>query len=136
MKNSKKFYVYFAVPIVGLIIFLAFYLPFRSSFEQAQADKAAEEQRIKNEDIQKQNEERKQAVADAMAASEKRKAERAAKDAERQKRNDDRQAAFQARDRAQIDESKFKELRDKRVKEVAVVKEELAKIQQDEKALQ
>lgn len=136
MKNSKKHYIYFAAPIVGLIIFLAFYLNFRSSYEQEKADKAAAEQAEKNAQIEKQNAERAQAVKDAQAASEKRKQERAEKEAEREKRNDERQQAFQARDKAQIDAAKFKDLAEKRRKEVATVKEEIAKIEQDEKVLQ
>jgi hypothetical protein len=133
--KSKKYYIYVAAPIVGVIVFTAFYLNFKSSYDQEQADKIAAVQKIKDDQIRQQNEERKAAVAQAVIQSQKNAAARAAKEKERQERNDARQAAFQARDKAQIDESKFRDLADKRRKEVAVAKEEIAKIEEDEKTL-
>jgi hypothetical protein len=135
MKKSKKYYIYVAAPVVGVLIFSAVYLNFRSSYEAQKDADAAVVQKAKDDQIRAQNEERKEAVAQAVAAADKRKKEREQKEKERQQRNDDRQAAFQARDKAQVDEAKFRDLAEKRRKEVAVAKEEIAKIEQDESVL-
>lgn len=133
--KSKKNYVYFAAPLLALIIFVPIYLQFRGSYDQEQADLATAAQKVKDDQVRVQNHDREEAIKKAVADSERRKKEREAAEAATQKRNDDRQAAYQARDQALTDQVKSQERAEKLDKEVAIVKEDIAKIEADEKVL-
>ena len=131
----KKKYIYFAPPLVALVLFIAYYLHFRTGYDLEQEQVAVAAQRAKEETVRAQNEQRKKAVDEALASQEKHKADKAARDAFLAKRQEERQAALDAREKSLSDLIKFRDKAEKLRKDVATVKEEITKIQQDEELL-
>lgn len=129
----KKTYVYFLVPIVGLIAFAAVYWNFNRTYEA----KLNERQRVireqKEEKLRAEAKNREKAIQDALAAQEKRKAEKAAKEAKEQKQQEERQAAVEASRKADRDQQKLAQQVKVLEGEIKTEKETIAKIQEDQK---
>jgi colicin import membrane protein len=130
-----KKYIYFAPPIVLLALFIVYYLHFRTGYDLKLQEKAASEQREKEEKVRIENEQRKKAVDEALASQERHKKEKAEREAFLEKRREDRQAALDARDKSLSDRIKYRDKVEKLTKDVATVKDEVTKLEQDEELL-
>ncbi len=129
----KKTYVYFLVPIVGLIVFSAIYWNFSTGYEAALARKA---QIVREEKVQKLREEernRKKAIDDAIAAQQRRKAEKAAKDAKDRADADYRQSLYDARNKANRDQAKVSQQVERLQRDVKAEKDAIAKLEDSRK---
>jgi hypothetical protein len=131
----KKKHIYIAVPLLALVLFAAYYWNFSIGYDHHQDEIAAQARRERDEAIREQNRQREKAVQMALAEQDKRKQDRLAKEAEETKRKDERQAAYQARDQAALTLAQNRDKAERLEKEVAVTKEQIAKIEQDEKFL-
>jgi hypothetical protein len=129
----KKTYVYFLVPIIGLIAFGAVYWNFSAGYEAKLAQKAALVRQAKEEKLRKEAKDREIAIKEALASQERRKAEKAAKEAKEQADAEARQLAIEARDKANRDQAKLGQQVERLEKEVKVEKEAIAKIEEDRK---
>jgi hypothetical protein len=128
----KKAYIYFLVPLIGLVAFGGVYWKFNAGYEQRQLDRAAAERAKKDAKLKEDQLNREKAVAEAKIAQDKRKAEKAAKDAREAKEAEEREAAIQARRKAQSDAEKAEAQVVRLKKDVADTNEEIKKID-DEK---
>ena len=131
----KKKHVYVIAPLIGLIIFAAFYWNFRAGYDRHQEEIAIKARHDREEAIRQQNRTREKAVQMALKEQEQRKVDREKREAEEAKRRDDRAAAYQARDQAAIVAQQNHDKADRLEKDVATTKEQIAKIRQDEKFL-
>jgi hypothetical protein len=129
----KKAYIYFLAPLVGLIAFGAVYWNFSAGYEQREADKAAAFKKSRNDKMLEEVRLREKAVKDAVVAQEKRKKERELKDAKDRKDKEDRENAIQARAKAFRDAEKLQKQAERLTKDIALVKEEITKIEDDKK---
>ncbi|MGD1030948.1 MAG: hypothetical protein ABSA05_07385 [Opitutaceae bacterium] len=131
----KRKYIYFAPPIVALVLFIVFDQHFLTGYNQRQEEVAQAAQREKEETVRTQNEMRKKAVDEALASQKRHQDEKAAREAFLAKRQEDRQNAIDARDKSFSDLIKFRDRVEKLNKDVTNVKEQITKIQQDEDLL-
>lgn len=132
----KKSYLYFIVPLVMTAIFGVYYWQYASGYE---ARLAAMDKKQADERQQKLDQEakaREKAVADAVALAEKRKAEKKAREEQEAKEAAAREVAIQERNKAQQDERKYNDQVKRLQKDVADTKEEISKIDRDQKELQ
>lgn len=129
----KKAYIYFLVPLVGLIAFGAVYWNFSAGYEQREADKVAAFKKLRNDKMLEEARLREKAVKDAVLAQETRKKEKELKDAKDRKDKEDRENATQARAKAFRDAEKLQKQAERLAKEIDVVKAEIAKIEEDKK---
>ncbi|HEY5226988.1 MAG TPA: hypothetical protein VIJ19_00535 [Opitutaceae bacterium] len=130
MKKNK---LYFIIPIAALIAFAAYYWNFSSEYEANEAAKVAAEKQVKLQKLQDEANQRQAAIKDALAAQVIRKAERAARDAKAQKEKDDKENARLGAEKADQEAQKLERQSDKLDKDVAATKEEIEKIQAEEK---
>jgi colicin import membrane protein len=129
----KKTYVYFLVPILGLVAFAAVYWNFNRTYEAKLADRQRVIREQKEEKLRLEAKSREKAIQDALAAQEKRKAEKAAKEAKDQKDQEERQAAIEASRKADRDQQKLS-LQVKSLQEqIKTEKDAIAKIQEEQK---
>ncbi len=129
----KKAYIYFLVPLVGLIAFGAVYWNFNAGYEQREADKISAFKKQRNDKMLEEARLREKAVKDAVVAQEKRKKEKEVKDAKDRKDKEDRENANQARAKAFRDAEKLQKQAERLSKDIGTVKEEVAKIEEDKK---
>jgi hypothetical protein len=129
----KKAYIYFLVPLLGVIAFGAVYWNFSTNYEKVEADRAAAIQKTKNDKLAEENRNREKAIQEANVAQQKKRDERAAKEAKDRKDREDRENAIQARNKAFNDSDKFKKQAERLAKEITVIKEEIAKIEEDKR---
>jgi len=129
----KKTYVYFLVPILGVIAFAAVYWNFSSGYEARLAEKAAIVRQAKEDKLRKEAKDREIAIKDALASQERRKAEKAAKEAKEQADQEQRQLALDAREKAFRDQVKLSQQVERLEKDVKVEKEAIAKIEEEKK---
>lgn len=129
----KKTYVYFLVPIIGVIVFGAYYWNFSSGYEAELAKKAAIVRKHKDEKLIKEQKDREQAIKEAVASQERRKAEKAAKEAKDQADAEQRQLAIEARDKANRDQAKLDQQVQRLQKEIKIEQDAIAKIEEDRK---
>jgi hypothetical protein len=132
----KKTYVYFLVPILGLVAFAAVYWNFSQGYEARLAEKQRIIRQQKEDKLKVEAKNREKAIQDALAAQERRKAEKAAKEAKEQKDQEERQAAVEARNKAERDQQKLSNQVERLQKEVKVEQEAIAKIEEDRKRAQ
>jgi prophage DNA circulation protein len=132
----KKAYVYFLVPLVGLIVFGAVYWNFSAGYDQREAEKVAAIKKLKTDKMLEDARLREKAVKDALVSQEKRKKEKEAKDLRDRKDKEDRENNVQARAKAFRDAEKLQKQTERLTKEIAVVKEEIAKIEDEKKRFQ
>ncbi|HZZ18959.1 MAG TPA: hypothetical protein VFE25_06295 [Opitutaceae bacterium] len=133
MKKNK---LYFIIPVVALIAFAAYYWNFSSQYEAVEAGKAAAIKQAKNEKLEAEAKAREAAIKDAVEAQKVRKAERLARDAKTQQEKDDRENARLGAEKADQEAQKLIRQNDKLEKDVAATKDEISKIQTEEKRSQ
>lgn len=129
----KKTYVYFLVPLVGLIAFGALYWNFSSGYEAELERKALVVRQAKEGKLRQEAKDREQAIKDAVAAQERRKVEKAAKEAKEKEDQEARQLAVEARDKANRDQMKLAQQVERLEKDIKVEKDAIAKIEEDRK---
>lgn len=131
----KKTYVYFLVPLIGLIIFGAVYWNFSAGYEAKEAEKARLVKEAKAEKLRLEAKNRELAIKDAIAGQERRKKERALKEAKDRADRDAREAATEVMHKAQRDQEKFARQVERLEKEVRTEKDAIAKLDDDKKKL-
>src|SRR5215216_2666555 len=129
----KKSYVYFLVPLIGLIAFGAVYWNFSSGYEAEIERKAKIVREAKEEKLRVEAKNREQAIKDALAAQERRKVEKAAKEAKEKADQEARQLAVEARDKANREQIKLAQQVERLEKDIKVEKEAIAKIEDERK---
>lgn len=129
----KKAYIYFLVPVLGLIAFGAVYWNFSANYDKVEADRVAAIQKVKNDKLIEENHLREKAIKDANIAQQKKRDEKAAKETKDRQDREERENAIQARNKAFNDADKFKKQADRLTKEIAAIKEEIAKIEEDKR---
>jgi hypothetical protein len=129
----KKTKIYIIAPIVFLVIFGAYYWNFSSKYGAQQAQVAAEVKARKQEKLKAEAEAREAAIHDALEAQKQRKAERLARDEKERKEKDDRENARLEAEKAYQESQKLERQAEKLTKDVATAKEEITKIQDQEK---
>jgi colicin import membrane protein len=129
----KKTKIYLIAPIVFLIIFGAYYWNFSSKYEaqQAQMVIAAKEKKLAT--LKAEAEAREAAIHDALEAQKQRKIERAAREEKERKEKDDKENARLEADKAYQESQKLERQAEKLAKDVATAKDEISKIESDEK---
>jgi chromosome segregation ATPase len=130
---KKKKYVYFVVPVLGILIFAAIYWNYVSSHDAKIAERAATVKRLKQEAVDKENADKKKAYDEAMATQAKRTAEKKAKEAHDQKEKDDLDAANQALSKAGNESERLSKQLERLRVEVKNTKDEIVKIKEAER---
>lgn len=130
MKKSK---IYFIAPIIVLAAFYAYYWNFSSQYEAKQAAALQVEKDRKLEKLKAEAESREHAIQDAIDAQKQRKAERIAREEKERKQKDDKENATLEREKADQEAQKLQRQVDKLDKDVAAEKEEITKIQDEQK---
>lgn len=129
----KKSYIYFLVPLIGLIAFGAVYWNFSQGYEA----KIAEKERIvrvqREEKLKAEAKNREKAIKDAIEAQDRRKAEKAEKEAKDKADQEARQLALEARDKANRDQLKLAQQIERLEKDIKVEKEAIAKLEEERK---
>lgn len=129
----KKSYIYFLVPLIGLIAFGAVYWNFSQGYEAKIAEKARLVRVAKEEKLKAEAQNREKAIKDAIAAQDRRKAEKAEKEAKEKADQEARQLALEARDKANRDQLKLAQQIERLEKDIKVEKEAIAKLEEDRK---
>lgn len=129
----KKSYLYFIVPLVGLIVFGAFYWNFSANYEKQLEAKVVAEKKVKSDKLLLEAKNREKAIADAVAGAARRKAEREAKETRDREEHDKRVAAVESRDKARADQDKFQKQVDRFEKEIKAEKDLIAKLEEEKK---
>jgi colicin import membrane protein len=129
----KKTKIYLIAPIIFLVIFGAYYWNFSSTYaaQQAQVVEDAKQKRL--EKLKAEAEAREAAIHDALEAQKVRKAERLARDEKERKEKDDRENARLEADKAEQESQKLERQAEKLTKDVSSAKDEISKIESDEK---
>lgn len=127
----KKAYLYFLIPLLGLVAFGAVYYQFSSGYEQRQQQRIDADRKKKEAKLQQDAENRAKAVQEAKEAQEKRRAEKAAKEAREAKEKEDRDLARQALRKATADSDKLETQVKRLGKEIDETKKEIQKIEEE-----
>src|SRR5690606_3392913 len=126
----KKSYIYFLVPLIGLIAFGALYWNFSQGYEAKIAEKARLVRVAKEDKLKAEAENRKKAIEDAIEAQERRKVEKAAKEAKEQANQEARQLALEAREKANRDQLKLVQQIERLEKDIKVEEAAIAKLEE------
>lgn len=129
----KKSYIYFLVPLIGLIAFGAVYWNFSAGYEAKEEAKRAAIRQARDEKLAAEAKDRERAIKEALASQERRKAERAEKEEKERKDQEARQLALQERDKANRDQQKLEQQRDRLLKDIKTEKELIAEIEAEHK---
>jgi colicin import membrane protein len=129
----KKSYIYFLIPLVGLIAFGAVYWNFSEGHEAKVAEKMRIQREAKEEKLRMEAQNREQAIKDALAAQERRKIEKAEKEAKEKADNEARQLAIEAQRKADRDQMKLAQQVKRLEDEIKVEQEAIAKIEEQRK---
>lgn len=129
----KKTYVYFLVPLIGLIAFGALYWNFSSGYQAELAQKARVQREARDDKLRVEAKNREQAIKDALSAQERRKVEKAAKEAQEKADQEARQLAIEARDKSNRDQMKLGLQVERLEKDIKVEKDAISKIEEDRK---
>jgi len=127
----KKAYI--IVPVLALIVFVAFYWQFNSTYQAKQAAKERQVREQREEKLRKEAADRERAIKDAVAASEQRKREREEREARDKANREARDLARQARNKAESDVMKLNKQVDRLKADVEDEKQAIAKIEEDKK---
>jgi colicin import membrane protein len=132
--KKKKNYIYFAAPLVGLLVFTGIYVKYSDSHQARVEASAAAMRKAREDKIVQENILKKKAVEDALAAQEVRKKAKADKEArdleERDRRERAALAMANARDTATRKLAEVKRLE----KQLDDTKREIEKLEQEKKA--
>lgn len=129
----KKSYIYFLVPLIGLIAFGAVYWNFSAGYEAELAEKARIQKEAKEAKLREEAKNREKAIKDALAAQERRKIEKAEKEAKQKADEEARQLAVEAQRKAERDQQKLANQIERLEKEIKVEKEAIAKLEGERK---
>ena len=129
----KKSYIYFLVPLIGLIAFGALYWNFSEGYEAELAERERIIRVEKEEKLKAEAKNREKAIKDAIAAQERRKEEKAEKEAKEKADQEARQLALEARDKANRDQLKLAQQIERLDKDIKVEKEAIAKLEEERK---
>ncbi len=125
---------YIIWPVVGLLVFGAFFLNFNRTYTAKQKQEQIRIAQEKRDRQLKEAEQRRQAVIQANAAVEQRNKERAAKEAQEEKERQDRIALIDRRNRAFDDVNKRLRPQLERLRnDAGELKDQIAKIEQEKK---
>ena len=91
--KKKKSYVYFLVPLIGVIVFGAIYWNFSAGYEAEIARKEKIVREAKDEKLRQEAKNREKAIKEALESQERRKVEKAAKEA-KQKADDEADGVY------------------------------------------
>lgn len=130
MKKSK---VYFIVPLIVLGAFYAYYWNFSSQYEAKQAAIVQVQKEKKLERLKAEAEAREHAIQDAIDAQKQRKADRIARDEKDRAQKDAKENARLEAEKADQEAQKLHTQAEKLEKDVGATKEEITKIQTEEK---
>lgn len=131
----KKTYLYFLVPLFGLIGFGAIYWNFSAGYEARELAKAKAIKEAKAEKLRLEAKNREIAIREAVQGQERRKKEREAKELKDRQDREAREAAIEAQRKARNDQDKFERTVARLNKEISTEKEIIAKILDDQKKL-
>lgn len=131
----KKTYVYFLVPLLGLIVFGAIYWNYLSAYDAKEAARIKTEKEKIETRLRLEAQNREKAIKDALDAQERRKKERDAKEAKEAKDREVREAAIEARNKARNEREKFSRQVDRLKNDVRIEKEAITKLEQNKKGL-
>jgi predicted RNase H-like nuclease (RuvC/YqgF family) len=132
----KKSYLYFLIPLVGLIVFGAYYWKFISEYDAKQEAKVQAVKHIKEQELLAQAHLREKAIKDAIAQQEARKEERRVREEHDRKQREDRENAIQARNKVGTEAEKLQRQTERLAREIKTAKEEIEKIElQKQRAL-
>lgn len=129
----KKTYVYFLVPLVGLIIFGAIYWNFSAGYEAGEAKKALIIKQAKEEKLRIEAKNREKAIKEALEGQDRRRKEKEIKDAKDRADRDARDLAQEAQRKARSDQDKFSRHVDRLNTEIKAEKEAIAKLLEEKK---
>jgi colicin import membrane protein len=129
----KKSYIYFLVPLIGLIAFGAVYWNFSASYEAKLAEKERIQREARDAKLREEAKSREKAIKDALAAQERRKIEKAEKEAKQKADDEARQLAIEAQRKAERDQAKLAQQVDRLKKEIKVEQEAIAKLEEERK---
>jgi hypothetical protein len=129
----KKSYIYFLVPLIGLIAFGAVYWNFASGYEAKVAEKARVQREAKEAKLREEAKNREKAIKDALAAQERRKIEKAEKEAKEKADAEARQLALEARAKSERDQAKLAQQVERLKKEIKVEQEAIAELEEQRK---
>ena len=129
----KKSYIYFLVPLIGLIAFGALYWNFSQGYEAELAERERIVRVQKEEKLKAEAKNREKAIKDAIAAQERRKEEKAVKEAKEKADQEARQLALEARDKANRDQLKLAQQIERLEKDIKVEQEAIAKLEAERK---
>jgi hypothetical protein len=129
----KKNYIYFLLPLVGLLIFGAVYWNFSKGLAEREAKRVAAEKKKKEDKLRQQARDNEKAIQDALVAQAKRKAEREAKDAKDKADKEARALAVEARDKADRDARKLAAQVERLEKDIETEKAAITKLEGDKK---
>ena len=127
----KKAYIIF--PLIGLLIFVGFYLNFDRNYTAQQVAIKAKADQDKKDKAAKQVLDREQAMKEAVESAKKREAERKIKEAADEAKKTARLEAEDRRERSYSDRNKFREQVSRLKKELDEVKDSLTKVTEDKK---
>ena len=129
----KKNYVYFIAPLVGLVVFSAFYWNYSSTSEaRIQATKKHERDLVQAK-LDKDTADRLKAATDAKAAQDAQKAAKAARDLKEAEDSERRDRAIQAHRKARNEADKLATQVKRLTKDIDDEKKEIATIEEDKK---
>ena len=131
----KKNYVYFIAPQAGLAVFTGVYWQYSAGFEARMAAMQRKEFEAIQAKLNQDAMNREFAAKSAFAAQEKRKADRKAKDAKDAADKDARDLATQNMRKAQNDTGKLNTRTKQLTKDLDLVKQQIAKLEEDKKFL-
>jgi hypothetical protein len=131
----KKNYVYMVAPIVALAVFTGFYFKYSSSYDDRMAEMHRKEVEATQKKLDEDAKNREIAAKAAFASQEKRKADKKAKDEKDARDKEMRDQAQQTMRKAQRDAQKLADRIKQLTKDSDAEKKEIAKIDEDRKAL-
>ncbi len=130
--KKKTSLLYFAVPIVAVLVFIPFFWRFNATYDAREAARAEVIHQGKIAQIAEQDRLRQKAIDDSLVTQARRQKEKKERDDRLQKERDDRESALQARNKANNDSVGLKNRIDRVTKEVETVKADIAKLEADE----
>ena len=132
----KKTKLYLIVPIIVLGVFYGYYWNFSSQYEAKQAAVLQAEKERKIEKLKAEAENREHAIHDAIEAQKVRKAERLAREERERVMKDAKENAKLEAEKADQEAQKLQRQAEKLEKDVLVAKEEIAKLEAEQKRSQ
>jgi len=127
----KKSYLYFLIPLLGLIVFGAYYWKFISEYDAKQEAKVQAIKHVKEQELMAQAKLREKAIKDAIAQQDARKEERRLREEKDRLQHEARENAIQARNKVGTDAEKLQRQSERLTRDIATAKEEIAKIEQE-----